>query len=131
MGLPSEENQPGAVDGTFYDDDRSPPRESSTQVNGSHTSLPYRQHGNTENNATSNDRPSALGGSVVEQDARERTRPNGRRPSGQQRMCGKCARHLTGQFVRALGDTYHLECFTCHVSSASLNLRVDNALTSK
>ncbi|KAF2733264.1 RhoGAP-domain-containing protein [Polyplosphaeria fusca] len=30
------------------------------------------------------------------------------------KTCGKCGEHLTGQFVRALGDTYHLECFTCH-----------------
>ncbi|KAK4560705.1 Rho-type GTPase activating protein Rga1 [Recurvomyces mirabilis] len=44
----------------------------------------------------------------------ERRPPGARRPSGQQRTCGKCQRHLTGQFVRALGDTYHLECFTCH-----------------
>ncbi|KAF2808584.1 RhoGAP-domain-containing protein [Mytilinidion resinicola] len=36
-----------------------------------------------------------------------------RRPSGS-RICGKCGEGLTGQFVRALGDTYHLECFTCH-----------------
>ncbi|KAI5370302.1 Putative Rho GTPase activation protein [Septoria linicola] len=46
--------------------------------------------------------------------SKERSKSSGRRPSGQQRMCGKCQRHLTGQFVRALGDTYHLECFTCH-----------------
>lgn len=46
---------------------------------------------------------------------RERSRTNGsRRPSGS-RACGKCGGSLTGQFVRALGDTYHLECFTCHV----------------
>ena len=31
------------------------------------------------------------------------------------KVCGKCGEPLTGQFVRALGDTYHLECFTCHV----------------
>ncbi|ORY14557.1 rho-type GTPase-activating protein-like protein [Clohesyomyces aquaticus] len=30
------------------------------------------------------------------------------------KVCGKCGLSLTGQFVRALGDTYHLECFTCH-----------------
>ncbi|KAF2750572.1 RhoGAP-domain-containing protein [Sporormia fimetaria CBS 119925] len=30
------------------------------------------------------------------------------------KMCGKCGEGLTGQFVRALGGTYHLECFTCH-----------------
>ncbi|KAK3648651.1 hypothetical protein LTR22_013287 [Elasticomyces elasticus] len=32
----------------------------------------------------------------------------------QQRVCHKCNKVLTGQFVRALGGTYHLECFTCH-----------------
>lgn len=50
---------------------------------------------------------------------RERSRAT-RRPSGQSRVCGKCGGHLTGQFVRALGDTYHLECFTCHVSASEL-----------
>ncbi|KAF2187118.1 rho-type GTPase-activating protein-like protein [Zopfia rhizophila CBS 207.26] len=30
------------------------------------------------------------------------------------KICGKCGESLTGQFVRALGDTYHLECFTCY-----------------
>jgi len=34
----------------------------------------------------------------------------------QSRVCGKCGQPLLGQFVRALGDTYHLECFTCTVS---------------
>lgn len=33
------------------------------------------------------------------------------------KICGKCGEGLTGQFVRALGDTYHLECFTCHVGA--------------
>ena len=45
---------------------------------------------------------------------RDRSRPNGKQST---RICGKCGGHLTGQFVRALGDTYHLECFTCHVRS--------------
>ncbi|KAB2574058.1 Rho GTPase activator [Lasiodiplodia theobromae] len=45
--------------------------------------------------------------------SRERSRNGSRRPSGS-RVCGKCGGHLTGQFVRALGDTFHLECFTCH-----------------
>ncbi|KAF2088342.1 RhoGAP-domain-containing protein [Saccharata proteae CBS 121410] len=49
-----------------------------------------------------------------EEHERDRSRNNGgRRPSGS-RICGKCGGNLTGQFVRALGDTYHLECFTCH-----------------
>jgi len=44
-------------------------------------------------------------------------RPGGaaRRPSAS-RLCAKCGNSLSGQFVRALDATYHLECFTCHVS---------------
>ncbi|KAL9099291.1 MAG: hypothetical protein Q9163_005188 [Psora crenata] len=46
--------------------------------------------------------------------ARERSRANGA-PSGKSgsRICKKCDQSLTGQFVRALGGTYHLECFLC------------------
>jgi hypothetical protein len=40
------------------------------------------------------------------------------KPKRSGKICGKCGEGLTGQFVRALGDTYHLECFTCHVSSS-------------
>jgi hypothetical protein len=38
-----------------------------------------------------------------------------RKPSGS-RICGKCGEPLAGQFVRALDNTFHLDCFTCHVS---------------
>lgn len=41
--------------------------------------------------------------------------PSSRRPSAS-RICGKCGEPLAGQFVRALDNTYHLDCFTCHVS---------------
>lgn len=40
---------------------------------------------------------------------------NGRTASGQIRMCKKCGEPLTGQFVRALGGTFHLDCFKCRV----------------
>jgi hypothetical protein len=43
---------------------------------------------------------------------RSRTRKNG---SGQLRICKKCGEPLTGQFVRALGGTFHLDCFRCRV----------------
>ena len=56
----------------------------------------------------------ANGDAATEPDTRDKPRAVGRRPSGH-RTCGKCQQHLAGQFVRALGDTYHLECFTCHV----------------
>ncbi|OTA96987.1 hypothetical protein M434DRAFT_66672 [Hypoxylon sp. CO27-5] len=46
----------------------------------------------------------------------ERNRSQGRAPrtaSGQLRVCAKCGESLTGQFVRALEGTYHLDCFRC------------------
>ncbi|RDW60245.1 GTPase-activating protein [Coleophoma crateriformis] len=45
---------------------------------------------------------------------RERSRNRHRRQgSGQVRICKKCGEPLTGQFVRALGGTFHLDCFRC------------------
>lgn len=53
---------------------------------------------------------------------KDKTNQNGgqRRPS-HTRICGKCGGTLTGQFVRALENTFHLECFTCNVSCRSLD----------
>ena len=34
------------------------------------------------------------------------------------KYCGTCGDTLTGQFVRALGGTYHLNCFRCRVCYA-------------
>ncbi|KAI9894158.1 MAG: hypothetical protein M1814_004012 [Vezdaea aestivalis] len=36
-----------------------------------------------------------------------------RNASGTLRLCKKCGDPLTGQFVRALGGTFHLDCFKC------------------
>jgi len=48
---------------------------------------------------------------------RNRSRPRGSRSaSGQVRACKKCGEPLTGQFVRALDGTFHLDCFKCRVS---------------
>lgn len=47
---------------------------------------------------------------------RDRSRTRHRRQgSGQVRLCKKCDEPLTGQFVRALGGTFHLDCFKCRV----------------
>ena len=49
---------------------------------------------------------------------RERSRTNGGlggKSSGTVRVCKKCSEPLTGQFVRALGGTFHLDCFRCRV----------------
>lgn len=42
---------------------------------------------------------------------------SGRTGSGQLRICKKCGEPLTGQFVRALEGTFHLDCFRCRVGS--------------
>ncbi|KAI1345126.1 rho-type GTPase-activating protein [Xylariaceae sp. FL0016] len=38
---------------------------------------------------------------------------SGRTASGSLRTCAKCGEPLTGQFVRALDGTFHLDCFKC------------------
>ena len=50
---------------------------------------------------------------------RERSRTNGASggKSHTSRLCQKCGEPLTGQFVRAIGGTFHLECFKCRVGS--------------
>ena len=51
---------------------------------------------------------------------RSRTRNTGgagiKSSNGGLRICKKCGESLTGQFVRALGGTFHLDCFKCRVS---------------
>lgn len=56
---------------------------------------------------------------------RDRSRTNGgvgAKSSGTMRTCGKCGEPLTGQFVRALGGTFHLDCFKCRVCRTILAL---------
>ena len=55
-----------------------------------------------------------------------RDKPQPRPPGGKsssQRICMKCNQPLTGQFVRAIGGTYHLECFKCQVHSPTMTCR--------
>ena len=58
----------------------------------------------------------------------DRSRQNGgqgasKSPGASARVCKKCGEPLLGQFVRALGATYHLECYQCQVSiGASVDL---------
>lgn len=64
---------------------------------------------------------------------RSRTRTNGgtvtKTPSGTLRVCRKCNESLTGQFVRALGGTFHLECFKCQVRLLGALHRIYDAKT--
>ena len=113
MGPPSDGTPPGAP--SLYDDKASAPKDTAPVANGQSTT-PARQqrYGSMDTGASQDHWQERQVDSSNETDPRQRPRKE-RRPSDKQRICGKCQRHLTGQFVRALGDTYHLECFTCHV----------------
>lgn len=117
MGLPSE-NRPSAPSNGTFDNDYPAGSDEPQQTAASHG----RQGGSENEVANAQQQaetPDRLADLNNEQQLAERPKAGGRKPSGvakEQRMCGKCGTHLTGQFVRALGGTYHLECFTCHVS---------------
>ncbi|KAK4635237.1 Rho-type GTPase-activating protein 1 [Fulvia fulva] len=115
MALPPSDRPPGAAKQAYHDDDGQFAQHDHSPVANGRTDLSTRPH-EQENAAAlapqDRSRPSVE--ATNEGGSKDRSKSNGRRPSGQQRSCGKCQRHLTGQFVRALGDTYHLECFTCH-----------------
>lgn len=86
--------------------DRDPPQRQSYQNPSNQGMERYNQ----ENGALPNMRPSV--------DANSQSQGSSRRPSGP-RICAKCNLPLSGQFVRALDNTYHLECFTCQVMEES------------
>ena len=37
-------------------------------------------------------------------------------------MCGACGTSVKGQYVRAMGKIYHLDCFRCRVSLAAISI---------
>lgn len=84
------------------------PREDEQMSNGGHPASPVDGRNGREQDQTKN---------IT---IRERSRNNGsagrKNSSGTLRLCRKCDEALTGQFVRALGGTFHLECFKCQVS---------------
>lgn len=132
MGLPSEDRPTGAANGSNSDyptDQREP------VANGQGHRRQKSGGAEPGNVSAQQERVDRIMEGGSEQQVVERARGNPRRPSGttkepkEQRICGKCGNHLTGQFVRALGGTYHLECFTCHVSAAFTQTRVRPLLT--
>ena len=90
------------------------------------------QHGNGSNGSVPLSPPNGRGGRERDMTkntvSQEKPRVNGgtddRKPS--QRICNKCGEALTGQFVRALGGTFHLECFKCQVHPLSTVIRFIN-----
>ncbi|KAI0402739.1 rho-type GTPase-activating protein 1 [Xylaria palmicola] len=108
-GLSSDRvhGHPPSGDGTYQlDYDRPNMTPSPSYSNGGYP-LPNRQAGSPTLSAHGDPR----GGSGERSRSRVR---NGRSASGSLRTCAKCGEPLTGQFVRALDATFHLECFKCH-----------------
>ena len=60
--------------------------------------------------------------------SRQRGKGMGKSSSGQIRICKMCGETLEGQFVRALGGTFHLGCFKCRVSAMKC-VGIDGMLT--
>lgn len=127
MGLPSEDRPPGAANGAYYGDQAPAAQDQPQHANGGM----HRRYGSGDANTAlapaSQERAGRPSESAHEHSAADRPPKGSRRPSAQnkeQRVCGKCGKHLTGQFVRALGGTYHLECFTCHVSPEYFHLQL-------
>lgn len=105
----------GTFDNDYPAGSDEPPQTGPSHVHGRHGG----SDADAANVSQQQETPDRLSELNNEQQLAERPRGGGRKQSGavkEQRMCGKCGTHLTGQFVRALGGTYHLECFTCHVS---------------
>jgi hypothetical protein len=122
MCPPSDGESHGAgVDGSglYFSDKNSLPKATGPPSNGGQSSSSSSQqtrqrYGSMDTRSSQEQSQDRQTDPSSDADPRQRPRKE-RRPSDKQRICGKCQRHLTGQFVRALGDTYHLECFTCHV----------------
>lgn len=55
--------------------------------------------------------PNGAGGTAIQQPSKQSSR-----------ICKKCGQSFTGQYVRALGGAYHLDCFKCRVSYTSKSL---------
>ena len=88
-----------------------------------HSHSPAYIHGETRS-TTNNDRavspglPPQNNGNGMTRDLAYRDKPKLQtNPTSkkEQRICAQCGEPLTGQFVRALNGTFHLECFRCRV----------------
>lgn len=77
----------------------------------------------TPTSTTSSHAPPGSGGPGAVQNYQPTQQPSARR-SGSVTYCAKCGLAVRGQFVRALQQVYHLDCFRCRVS-----LRVGISLT--
>ncbi|ORZ34596.1 hypothetical protein BCR44DRAFT_1436028 [Catenaria anguillulae PL171] len=88
------------------------PSASSTSLAGSSSSLSASSAANAKQSSRQRSRSPGAGGGG----GNEKQQPPSRSGTLAQRtpkICTKCGLQLSGQFVRALGGTYHLNCFKC------------------
>ncbi|KIW38418.1 uncharacterized protein PV06_09383 [Exophiala oligosperma] len=100
------------------------------QQTSSNGTSQYNAYGQNQANGNTNDasydsdarhstesrtgRKRSFGGPGGSERSRSRTNgSSGKSPGAAVRTCKKCGEPLTGQFVRALGGTFHLDCFKC------------------
>lgn len=99
-------------------------RDAQPLINGQYNNIILRDNGNddvygSDTRRSSDSRPGRSREPETEYAtrSRSRSRTNGvaghATPSVQVRTCKKCGEGLTGQFVRALNGTFHLDCFKC------------------
>ncbi|OAQ63293.2 Rho GTPase activator (Lrg11) [Pochonia chlamydosporia 170] len=112
-GRPSTDRSRGDYAGS----DSGYPSDKNWQNGGSRTpDSTYRLKPTTSGSSMPGSFPGAWGDEQPPRKSGERNRSrqrNGRTASGQLRICKKCGEPLTGQFVRALDGTFHLDCFKC------------------
>lgn len=91
---------------------------------------PATEEGNSTNGSLPPSPVDGRGGRTVDNTQnltyreRSHSRNNGgagtKTSNGNRRVCKECGESLMGQFVRALGGTYHLDCFRCRVGCLSI-----------
>lgn len=123
--MPGEPN-PGDYPGDYHTTDMVPHAVSNWQ-NGGHRTPEnnYRTRPTGSLPSTPNPPPATMWDAepMPPRKSSERNRSrqrSGRSASGQSRLCQACNEPLTGQFVRALDGTFHLDCFKCQVRACIL-----------
>ncbi|EXJ57013.1 hypothetical protein A1O7_07357 [Cladophialophora yegresii CBS 114405] len=87
-----------------------PPNPTNGNANSNVNDAPYESDGRYSSDSRTG-RKRSLGG--PNERSRSRTNGSNGKSDSRVRQCKKCGEALTGQFVRALGGTFHLDCFKC------------------
>lgn len=111
----SAERQRGGSSGSGEPSERRSPNTSAIYTSSRTDSLlpPATRTGSRESGHSKGSSTGSNGGSSRSLQSSSTSR------SKQTQQCAKCGLAMTGQFVRALGTVFHLDCFRCQVNSRS------------